>query len=45
MFNLRNAFVQGLPAKALLQSARGNLDYGDHDLAISCERRRDEEWK
>jgi hypothetical protein len=44
MFNLRNAFVQVLPAKALLQSARGNLDYWDRDLAISCESRRAEEW-
>ena len=45
MFNLRNAFVQVLPAKAVLQSARGNLDCWGRELAISCERRRTEEWK
>lgn len=35
MFNLRNAFVQVLQAKAVLQNARENLDYWDHELNIN----------
>jgi cobalt-zinc-cadmium efflux system outer membrane protein len=34
-FNLRNAFVQVLQAKAVLQNARENLEYWDHDLGIN----------
>ena len=35
IFNLRNAFVQALQAKAVLQNAKENLDYWDHELAIN----------
>jgi cobalt-zinc-cadmium efflux system outer membrane protein len=35
VFNLRNAFVQVLQAKAFLQNARENLDYWDHELDIN----------
>ncbi len=35
MFNLRNAFVQTLQAKAVLQNARENLDYWDRELAVN----------
>jgi outer membrane protein, heavy metal efflux system len=35
LFNLRNAFVQTLQAKAVLQNARENLDYWDRELDIS----------
>jgi cobalt-zinc-cadmium efflux system outer membrane protein len=35
VFNLRNAFVQVLQAKAVLQNARENLDYWDHELEIN----------
>ena len=35
MFNLRNAFVQALQAKAVLQNARENLDYWDRELAVN----------
>lgn len=38
LFNLRNAFVQALQAKALLASAKENLDYYDKELAIDRER-------
>src|ERR1700680_598198 len=33
-FNLRNAFVQTLQAKAVLQNAKENLDYWDHELDV-----------
>src|SRR5580698_843420 len=35
VFNLRNAFVQTLQAKAVLQNARENLDYWDRDLDLN----------
>jgi cobalt-zinc-cadmium efflux system outer membrane protein len=35
MFNLRNAFVQTLQAKAVQQNARENLDYWDRELAVN----------
>ncbi len=35
VFNLRNAFVQTLQAKAVLQNARENLDYWDRELDVS----------
>jgi cobalt-zinc-cadmium efflux system outer membrane protein len=35
VFNLRNAFVQALQAKAVLQNARENLDYWDRELAVN----------
>jgi outer membrane protein, heavy metal efflux system len=35
LFNLRNAFVATLQAKAVLQNARENLDYWDHELDIN----------
>jgi cobalt-zinc-cadmium efflux system outer membrane protein len=38
VFNLRNAFVQTLQAKAVLQNARENLDYWDRELAVNCVR-------
>ncbi|HWC98298.1 MAG TPA: TolC family protein, partial [Candidatus Sulfopaludibacter sp.] len=38
MFNLRTAFVQTLQAKALLASAKENLDYFDKELTISRDR-------
>jgi outer membrane protein, heavy metal efflux system len=34
LFNLRNAFVQTLQAKAFLDNARQNLGYWDHELDI-----------
>jgi len=34
-FNLRNAFVQLLQAKAVLQNAKENLAYWDHELDIN----------
>lgn len=34
LFTLRNAFVQVLAAKALLASAKENLEYYDHELGI-----------
>jgi cobalt-zinc-cadmium efflux system outer membrane protein len=34
-FNLRNAFVQTLQAKAVLQNARENLDYWDRELEVN----------
>src|SRR6202040_44157 len=34
-FNLRSAFVQTLQAKAVLQNARENLDYWDHELDVN----------
>lgn len=34
-FNLRNAFVQTLQAKAVLQNARENLDYWDRELGVN----------
>lgn len=37
-FNLRNAFVQILQAKAVLQNARENLEYWDRDLAVNRSR-------
>ena len=38
LFNLRNAFVQTLQAKAVLALARENLAYWDHVLSLSSER-------
>jgi cobalt-zinc-cadmium efflux system outer membrane protein len=38
LFNLRSAFVQALQAKALLSSARENLDYYDKEYAIHQDR-------
>jgi cobalt-zinc-cadmium efflux system outer membrane protein len=35
IFNLRNAFVQTLQAKAVLQNARENLGYWDRELTVS----------
>lgn len=37
-FNLRNAFVQTLQAKAVLQNASENLAYWDRDLAVNRNR-------
>ena len=34
VFNLRSAFVQSLQAKAVLQNAKENLEYWDHELEI-----------
>ena len=34
-FTLRSAFVQTLQAKAVLQNARENLDYWDHELDVN----------
>jgi cobalt-zinc-cadmium efflux system outer membrane protein len=38
IFNLRNAFVQTLQAKAVLQNAKENLDYWDRELVVSRKR-------
>jgi cobalt-zinc-cadmium efflux system outer membrane protein len=38
LFNLRNAFVGVLQAKAVLRLAQDNLDYYDKVLKISCDR-------
>ncbi len=38
LFSLRNAFVQLLQAKALLQNAKDNLDYWDRELAVNRRR-------
>jgi cobalt-zinc-cadmium efflux system outer membrane protein len=38
MFNLRNAFVQTLQAKAVLQNAKENLDYWDRELTVNRSR-------
>jgi cobalt-zinc-cadmium efflux system outer membrane protein len=38
LFNLRNAFVQLLQAKAVLQNARENLDYWDRELTVNRKR-------
>jgi cobalt-zinc-cadmium efflux system outer membrane protein len=35
LFTLRNAFIQVLQAKAVLQNARENLDYYDHELDVN----------
>jgi len=35
MFSLRNAFVQTLQAKAVLQNAKENLDYWDRELDVN----------
>jgi cobalt-zinc-cadmium efflux system outer membrane protein len=35
VFNLQSAFVQVLQAKAVLQNARENLEYWDHELGIN----------
>jgi cobalt-zinc-cadmium efflux system outer membrane protein len=35
MFSLRNAFVQTLQAKAVLQNAKENLGYWDRELAVN----------
>jgi outer membrane protein, heavy metal efflux system len=38
LFSLRGAFVQTLQAKAVLQNARENLDYWDHELDVNRKR-------
>ena len=38
LFNLRNAFIQTLQAKAVLQNAKGNLEYWDRELEINRKR-------
>jgi outer membrane protein, heavy metal efflux system len=38
LFNLRNAFVGVLQAKAVLQNAKENLEYWDHELDINRKR-------
>ncbi len=38
LFNLRNAFVQVLQAKAFSQNSRENLDYWDRELAVNHRR-------
>jgi cobalt-zinc-cadmium efflux system outer membrane protein len=38
LFNLRNAFVEVLQAKAVLQNARENLDYWDRELGVNRRR-------
>jgi cobalt-zinc-cadmium efflux system outer membrane protein len=38
LFNLRNAFVQLLQAKAVLQNAKENLDYWDRELTVNRNR-------
>ncbi len=38
LFTLRNAFVQVLQAKAVLQNARENLDYWDRELKVNQDR-------
>jgi cobalt-zinc-cadmium efflux system outer membrane protein len=38
LFNLRNAFVQVLQAKAVLENARENLDYWDRELGVNRKR-------
>lgn len=38
IFNLRNAFVQALQAKAVLQNAKQNLDYWDRELSVNHDR-------
>jgi cobalt-zinc-cadmium efflux system outer membrane protein len=38
LFNLRNAFVQVLQAKAVHQNARENLDYWDRELDVNRKR-------
>jgi outer membrane protein, heavy metal efflux system len=40
IFNLRNAFVQTLQAKAVLENARQNLEYWDRELGINRTRLR-----
>ena len=38
LFNLRNAFVQSLQAKAVLQNAKENLGYWDRELDVNRKR-------
>jgi outer membrane protein, heavy metal efflux system len=38
IFNLRNAFVQVLQAKAFFENAKENLDYWDKELAVFSQR-------
>ena len=38
LFNLRNAFVQLLQAKAVLRNAQDNLDYWDRELGVNRKR-------
>ncbi|MGD1096639.1 MAG: TolC family protein [Bryobacteraceae bacterium] len=38
LFNLRNAFVQTLQAKAVVQNANENLEYWDHELEVNRNR-------
>jgi len=38
LFNLRNAYVQVLQAKAVLQNAKENLDYWDRELDVNRKR-------
>jgi cobalt-zinc-cadmium efflux system outer membrane protein len=40
MFNLRNAYVQTLQAKSVLQNAKENLEYWDKELGVSRTRLR-----
>jgi outer membrane protein, heavy metal efflux system len=40
LFNLRNAFVQTLQAKAVLANAKENLDYWDRELTVNRNRYR-----
>lgn len=37
LFNLRNAFVQTLQAKTVLEVSKANLEYYDHVLSVSSE--------
>jgi len=45
MFNLRNAFVQTLQAKAVQQNARENLAYWDRELTVQRNRLRRATWR
>ncbi|MBV9265320.1 MAG: TolC family protein [Acidobacteriaceae bacterium] len=38
IFNLRNAFVQVLQSKTVLQNAKDNLAYWDHELSVNLDR-------
>ena len=38
LFNLRNAFVQALQAKAVRQNAKENLEYWDRELTVNRHR-------
>ena len=45
IFNLRNAFVQILQAKAVLENARENLAYWDHELEVNRTRFKAGTWR